>query len=103
MKDALSSLDVCDGLFVPTPECYEPESVQTFREWFAADNRIVISAGPFIPQGEQAVANEKLLASKSAETTQFLDSVLASHGKHSLLYVRIRTLYVCTITSLITS
>ena len=89
-----SFLDVCDGVFLPTPECFEPESVQIVRDWFAENNRLVISAGPLIPRGAQAMANEKLQASKSAEITQFLDRTLASHGKHSLLYVRSPRSYI---------
>lgn len=78
----------CDGAFFTSPECYEPESIQAMRDWFAKANRQVIAAGPFLPIGEQATTNEIRQSSRGSEIITFLDQVLTTHGQGSLLYVR---------------
>lgn len=82
------------------PECFQPEAIQVMRDWFGRTNRKVIALGPFLPTGAQATANELLQSPMAAEIMSFLDQVVTSHGKKSLLYVR-ACLHVCVVSGFI--
>lgn len=70
------------------------------KDWFAKTTRQVFAAGPLLPAVFQTAASELAESSKALEITQFLDQVLMSHGKKSVLYVRAH-LHICVVRGLI--
>ncbi len=87
----LSFLESCDGVVLTTPECYEPEAVAGVKKWFAESSRSVFVLGPLLPttHDPSALAGEKQMSVNANEIDLFLESILASHGKASMLYVRV--------------
>lgn len=85
----ISLFNDCDGIWLSTPECYEPETAQQMREWSRSKRQVVV-AGPFIPTVAHASSSESSQSPKSAEILSFLDRVLDSHGERAVLYVRLR-------------
>ncbi|KAH9833566.1 uncharacterized protein C8Q71DRAFT_860354 [Rhodofomes roseus] len=83
----------CDGLVFAGPECYEPEAIATLRDWLAESSRPVYACGPLIPSGAQAAAFEKLEGSDATKVESFLDAKVASHGKHTVLYISFGTIF----------
>lgn len=79
----------CDGVILNTSEGYEPEAVQSIKDWFAEESRSVFPLGPLVPllHDSRTATTELKVSAKSNEIEQLLESVLASHGAKSLLYV----------------
>lgn len=77
----------CDGVIMSTPECYEPQTLTAIRDLFARTSRSIWVCGPLLATSEQALAQEREQSSKALEIEEFMDSILSSHGKHSLVYV----------------
>ncbi|KAI0706807.1 UDP-Glycosyltransferase/glycogen phosphorylase [Cerioporus squamosus] len=76
-----------DGMVTFDAADYCPEATKAVRAWFAERKRKVYYAGPLIPQGRDAEANE-LKQSQQAETiVRFLEEKVASHGERSVIYV----------------
>ncbi|EMD34231.1 glycosyltransferase family 1 protein [Gelatoporia subvermispora B] len=82
----LSCLTGSDGVVFSTPEPLQPEAIASVREWFTQENRVTYSFGPLVPSGTRAADYELVQSGKGGEIQQFLDSVLKSHGEHSLVY-----------------
>ncbi len=76
-------------MILTTPECYEPEAVAGARDWFAESSREFFVLGPLLPttHDQRALAGEKQMSAKASEIDVFIESVLASHGRASMLYV----------------
>lgn len=85
----LSVLRTCDGVILSTSESYEPEAVESVKDWFAEDSRSVFTLGPLLPllHDSRAATTEMKVSAKSNEIEKFLENVLASHGAKSMLYV----------------
>lgn len=78
-----------------TPEPYEPEAIASVKAWFAEKSRSVYAVGPLLPTVDdpKSSAEEKKMSAKAQELDQFMDSVLASHGANSMLYVRVEFVF----------
>ena len=85
----LRTLQKTDGLYLFTPESYEPEAVAAVRRWFAETGRPVYTSGPLLPSASKASAheNEKKLSKESDEIQTFLDEALKTSGEKSVVYV----------------
>lgn len=72
-----------------TPEPYEPEAIAGVKAWFAETSRSVYPLGLLLPAANdpKSSAEEKKISANSQEIDQFMESVLASHGAHSMIYV----------------
>ena len=79
-----------DGLFLFSPESYQPEIIATVKEWYARTGRHAYAVGPLLPSASKAtaMANELRQASEAKEVVSFLDETLKTSGEKSLLYVR---------------
>ena len=79
-----------DGLFLFSPESYQPEIIATVKEWYARTGRHAYAVGPLLPSASKAtaMANELRQASEAKEVVSFLDETLKISGEKSLLYVR---------------
>lgn len=78
-----------DGVFLFTPETYEPEAVAAMKGWFAETGRSAYVCGPLLPSASKATAaaNEKRQSKEASEIQEFLDATLKTSGENSLLYV----------------
>ncbi|OBZ67123.1 Anthocyanidin 3-O-glucosyltransferase [Grifola frondosa] len=90
---AQGTLEASDGVLLLSAEAYEPECVAAVREWFAQTSRSVTVCGPLLPSGKNAAAHEKQQSSEGSEIQKFLDSILESHGAHSLLYISFGSMF----------
>lgn len=90
-ESSVSVLDECDGIIIATPECYEPEAVTGIREWFAETSRQIFAVGPLLPVSgsSSALLGESQLSANAADIQNFMDTTERSHGKGSMLYVRL--------------
>lgn len=77
-----------DGLVTFDAADYCPEAAKAVRAWFAERKRKVCYAGPLIPHGKDAEANELKQSQQSENIVRFLEEKLASHGERSVIYVR---------------
>ncbi len=66
---------------------YSPEAAKAVRAWFAERKGRIYYAGPLIPHGKDAEANELKQSQQSEKIVRFLDEKLASHGERSVIYV----------------
>ncbi|KAI0943612.1 hypothetical protein AcW1_002736 [Taiwanofungus camphoratus] len=93
MLTAYETFAGCDGVIMSTPECYEPQTLTAIRDLFARTSRSIWVCGPLLATSEQALAQEREQSSKALEIEEFMDSILSSHGKHSLVYFSLGSLY----------
>ena len=72
-----------------TSESFETEALAAVKDWFADTSRSVYVIGPLIPvtQESKALTGEKKMSEKANEIDTFMEAVLASHGRNSMLYV----------------
>lgn len=84
-------MESCDGVFLTTPEPYEPEAVAAVRDWFGKTGRPVYVCGPLLPPtSATATAKEQQQSTEAVQIQEFLDTTLKTSGEKSLLYVRLR-------------
>ena len=90
MYPFISFFEECDGLIMTTPEEYEPEAIADIKRWFGKTSRGVYPLGPLLPavNDPKVSEEEKSISMKGQEISQFMDSVLKSHGPQSMVYVR---------------
>ncbi|KAI0760255.1 UDP-Glycosyltransferase/glycogen phosphorylase [Fomes fomentarius] len=83
------TLEKTDGVFLFTPESYEPEAVATVRRWYGETGRPAYAVGPLLPAASKAAAasKERKLSSESDGIQTFLDDTLKSCGEQSLVYI----------------
>lgn len=90
-RSSCSLVEASDGIFLFTPESYEPYAVAAVRRWFRETGRPVYTTGPLLPDASKsegaAADHEKTLSKEGAEIQQFLDDTLKSSGEKSLVYV----------------
>ncbi|KAI0676371.1 UDP-Glycosyltransferase/glycogen phosphorylase [Trametes maxima] len=77
----------CDGVLMPTPECFDTLSLIGARAWMAETGRRAYAVGPILATGPQALENELMEADRGTEIRDFVSRVLKSHGPKSLLYI----------------
>ena len=72
-----------------TPEEYEPEAIADIKRWFGKTSRGVYPLGPLLPavNDPKVSEEEKSISMRGQEISQFMDSVLKSHGPQSMIYV----------------
>ena len=87
MVDATSDRELrrCDGILTFDAADYQPEATSALRAWLAKTGRRAYYAGPLIPQGPEETSCDP----RAGRVRQCLDEKLASHGEHSLIYVRL--------------
>ena len=80
-----------DGIFLVSPESYEPQATEAMKGWFAEMGRPAYLCGPLLPSASKIVAksNEIKQSVHGAEIQAFLDSAVVTSGENSVLYVRI--------------
>ena len=81
-------LMACDGVLISTPESWDELSIIGARYWMKETSRNAYAIGPMIARGPRATENELAIASRGAETREFLARVFRERGEQSLLYVR---------------
>ncbi|KAI0783052.1 UDP-Glycosyltransferase/glycogen phosphorylase [Abortiporus biennis] len=86
LTDVFSGLDLCDGIILNTSEEFERTPISSIRKWFKQDEKTVYTVGPLLPVENPGLKAENNL-SKDSEIQQFMNSILKSHGKESLLYI----------------
>ena len=86
----------CDGFVYDTCSAYETEAIYATRRWLEeSGSRKLYTIGPIFPWPDFVSSNHGLLAPDhevpeyGTSVQAFMDSILASHGKNSLLYVSI--------------
>jgi hypothetical protein len=87
----------CDGIVFISSSTYEPGSFEAFRKWFSEiDNRELYTVGPLLPLGVRdasggfsaaAMSLELDLSENGDEFQTFMDRIMKTHGKRSLIYV----------------
>ncbi|RPD68622.1 UDP-Glycosyltransferase/glycogen phosphorylase [Lentinus tigrinus ALCF2SS1-7] len=82
-----------DGLVTFDAADYCPEAARAVRAWFAERKRKVCYAGPLIPHGKNAEANELKQSQQSDKIVKFLKEKLVSHGEKSVIYVSFGSLF----------
>ncbi|KAI0760274.1 UDP-Glycosyltransferase/glycogen phosphorylase [Fomes fomentarius] len=88
------TLEKTDGVFLFTPESYEPEAVAAVRRWFGETGRPAYAVGPLLPAASKAAASkERKLSSESDEIQTFLNDTLKSSGEKSLVYISFGSLF----------
>lgn len=87
--------NVVDGIFLFSPESYEPEIIAAVKGWYSKTGRHAYACGPLLPSASKATAkaNELTQASKADEVVTLLDDTLKASGQRSLLYVSILLAY----------
>ncbi|KAJ3487391.1 hypothetical protein NLI96_g3558 [Meripilus lineatus] len=95
MLDGRSFLEQCDGLIMTTPEEYEPEGIADIKKWFAKTSRSVYHLGPLLPalNDPKVSAEEKSISANGQEISDFMDSVLKSHGPQSMVYMAFGSIF----------
>ncbi|KAI0738932.1 UDP-Glycosyltransferase/glycogen phosphorylase [Daedaleopsis nitida] len=83
------TMEKADGVFLFTPESYEPEAVAAVRRWYAETSRPVYVCGPLLPSASKMSAHEKekKLSTESSEIQLFLDEALKTSGEKSVVYI----------------
>ena len=72
----------CDGFIYNTCSAYEPEAIYATRRWLEeSGSRKSYMIGPILPWPDHEVPEY------GTPVRAFMDRILASHGKNSLLYV----------------
>lgn len=88
----------CDGFVYTSGEAFEAEAIYATRQWLKeSGDRPLYAVGPILPPREvkQAALNPTSAlgspasdqSSQGSNFQEFMDKVLAQHGKNSLLYV----------------
>jgi hypothetical protein len=84
----------CDGFVSVSSTAYDPISLKAMRMWLGETNRPVYAVGPLVPPGfggtglsDTAKKMEIDSSNNGGEMQAFLDKILKSHGKRSLVYV----------------
>ena len=82
---------IVDGVFLFTPESYEPEIVRAVKAWFAKTGRHALVTGPMVPPTSKATASKnELLQSKDAKAVvDFLEGTVERKGVGAMVYVRV--------------
>ena len=82
-------LEGADGNIIFTSSAYEPEAVAAVKSWFAKTGRTAYACGPLLPSASKVAADaaEKAQSKESDEIETFLDNILRTSGKQTLLYV----------------
>lgn len=82
-------MTISDGMFLFTPESYEPEAVAGVKAWYGETGRQAYVTGPLLPSASQSNANskEKKLSGEANAIQTFLDETLKTSGEKSLVYV----------------
>ncbi|KAI9066601.1 glycosyltransferase family 1 protein [Trametes sanguinea] len=87
------SIVTADGLFVVTPESYEPEAVAATRNWYSELSKPMYVVGPLQASGTQAAKYEKQQSAQAQEVVSFLDYALKTAGERSLLYISFGSIF----------
>ncbi|RDX55144.1 UDP-Glycosyltransferase/glycogen phosphorylase [Lentinus brumalis] len=82
-----------DGMVTFDAADYSPEAAKAVRAWFAERKRRIYYAGPLIPHGRDAEANELKQSQQSDKIVRFLEERLASHGENSVIYISFGSLF----------
>ena len=86
----------CDAFIYDTCSAYEPEAIYATRRWLEeSGGRKLYTIGPILPWSDTILGSSKhgRLATDyevqevGTPVREFMDRILASHGKNSLLYV----------------
>ena len=83
----------CDGFICTSSDAYEPEAINATRQWLReSGNRPLYVIGPILPPGiGQLPSNTTLLGMEMSEDgppfNKFMDKILNTHGRNSLIYV----------------
>jgi hypothetical protein len=87
----------CDGFVCISSSVYELEALKALRKWLVeTGNRGLYVVGPLLPHGfgnvklgalSGAQSFELAMSEKGGETQEFLESIMKTHGKQSLVYV----------------
>jgi len=86
----------CDALIYDTCSAYEPEAIHATRQWLEeSGGRKLYTIGPMFPWADTISessnhglsATDHEVAEYGTPVGAFMDRILASHGKNSLLYV----------------
>ena len=96
----------CDGFVSVSTSRFVPEGIDAMRIWLAETSRPLYTFGPLIPPvsgdtaGSSTVAKQMEFDSSQNgnEFHIFLNRILKSHGKYSLIYVRYKYLYPWLVT-----
>ena len=82
-------LEGADANIIFTSAAYEPSAVAAVKSWFAKTGRTAYTCGPLLPSASKATADasEKTQSRESDEIETFLDNILSTSGKQTLLYV----------------
>jgi hypothetical protein len=93
-SDFCSFARECDGLISVSSAAYDQKSLEALRVWFKETNRPVYAIGPLVPPGlgdtglsDTAKQMEINSSNNGSDVQAFLDRILNSHGKQSLIYV----------------
>ncbi|KAL1942712.1 hypothetical protein VTO73DRAFT_4952 [Trametes versicolor] len=88
------TMESCDGVFLITPEPYEPQAVAAVRDWFGKTGRPVYVCGPLLPPtSATATAKEQQQSTEAIQIQEFLDTTLKTSGEKSLLYISFGSLF----------
>ncbi|KAI0633272.1 UDP-Glycosyltransferase/glycogen phosphorylase [Trametes polyzona] len=90
---AYDSILLSDGLFLVTPESYEPEAVAALRGWLKESTKPTYVIGPLLPTGGRAAAEEKLQSPEAQAIVAFLDNTLSASGERSVLYISFGSIF----------
>ena len=98
----------CDGFVSVSTSSFAPECIDAMRTWLAETNRSLYTVGPLVPPSFSDTAGLSTVAKQMEfdssqngnEFNIFLDRILKSHGKYSLIYVRYKYLYPWLVTFL---
>ncbi|KAI0743908.1 UDP-Glycosyltransferase/glycogen phosphorylase [Daedaleopsis nitida] len=84
-----------DGVFLFTPESYEPQAVAAVKAWYGETGRHAYATGPLLPSASQANANtkEKKLSGEANAIQAFLDETLKTSGEKSLVYISFGSIF----------
>ncbi|GJJ13424.1 hypothetical protein Clacol_007678 [Clathrus columnatus] len=89
-------LHECDGMICASSTAFEPVTSRAVKEWFAKTNRSLYVVGPLLPDSVLLGASEAVEPTPETndkEVLAFLDSIYATSGPHSLIYVSFGSIF----------
>ncbi|KAI0644664.1 UDP-Glycosyltransferase/glycogen phosphorylase [Trametes meyenii] len=88
------TLEAVDGIFLYTPEPFEPGAVDAVRKWYGETGRPTFVTGPLLPPpSATASENEKKQSKVATEIEEFLEVTLKTSGEKSLLYISFGSIF----------
>jgi len=89
-------IEDCDGFIYTSGDAYEPEAIHATRQWLKeSGNRPLYAIGPIPPPGvgqssfniTPLLGTEMSESANSAPFNKFMNQILNTHGKNSLIYM----------------